>query len=360
MTWNPASPWRELTRWTGGLAAAAVVLSACGAAPTRDGAPGGPGEPAELPVQELALAGPAAAADAELSGLAWHGEELILLPERLGLAERGRRLVPGEQWVYALAKADIVAAVDGRRRGPLVPRAIPVVPDVSRLVEGLDGFEAIAIDGDDAFLTIETYQNADGTNPGYVLRGAFRDGRLELEPASLRVVARPTSEVNTGFEAATVAGGHLYVVYERNREAEGPRAAVFDAADLSRESTAAFPALAYRVTDLTAPDAEGRVWAMNYRYSDRPIDAPPPEDEPLMCQYGRGATHRREIFVERLVELDLRPEGFALTPRAPLLLALGRLPRNWEGLARLDDRGLLLVTDEHPRTILAFVALPSP
>jgi hypothetical protein len=29
--------------------------------------------------------------------------------------------------------------------------------------------------------------------------------------------------------------------------------------------------------------------------------------------------------------------------------------RNWEGLARLDKKGFLMIVDEHPRTILAFV-----
>jgi hypothetical protein len=29
--------------------------------------------------------------------------------------------------------------------------------------------------------------------------------------------------------------------------------------------------------------------------------------------------------------------------------------RNWEGLVRLDNRGFLLVTDEHPKTILGFI-----
>ncbi|MCA9515866.1 MAG: hypothetical protein KC635_13060, partial [Myxococcales bacterium] len=178
--------------------------------------------------------------------------------------------------------------------------------------------------------------------------------------ASLRLVARPTKEPNTGFEAATVADGHLYVVYERNRGDEGPHAAVFDAGDLAHETTTPFPAIAYRVTDLTSPDAAGRVWAMNYRYSDRVIDAPDPAAEALAMRYGRGATHRREIFVERLVELDLRPDGLALTPRPPYQLALAPLPRNWEGIARLGDRGLILVTDEHPHTILGFVALPEP
>ena len=32
--------------------------------------------------------------------------------------------------------------------------------------------------------------------------------------------------------------------------------------------------------------------------------------------------------------------------------------RNWEGIARLEGRGFLLVTDQFPDTILAFVPYP--
>jgi hypothetical protein len=59
----------------------------------------------------------------------------------------------------------------------------------------------------------------------------------------------------------------------------------------------------------------------------------------------------------------LTHEGIALADRPPLQLALsddllGMIGRNWEGLARLDPRGFLLVTDTFPGTILAFVPAP--
>lgn len=45
------------------------------------------------------------------------------------------------------------------------------------------------------------------------------------------------------------------------------------------------------------------------------------------------------------------------TPPIQLQLIDG-VSRNWEGLVRLDERGFLLITDEFPETILAFVAKP--
>jgi hypothetical protein len=61
--------------------------------------------------------------------------------------------------------------------------------------------------------------------------------------------------------------------------------------------------------------------------------------------------------VERLVEFECNGSGIRLTkrPPIPLKLRLDEPPRNWEGIVRLEGRGFLLITDEHPRTILGFV-----
>ena len=39
-------------------------------------------------------------------------------------------------------------------------------------------------------------------------------------------------------------------------------------------------------------------------------------------------------------------------------LELNKNSRNWEGLVRMDKKGFLMIVDEHPRTILAFVKKP--
>jgi hypothetical protein len=51
--------------------------------------------------------------------------------------------------------------------------------------------------------------------------------------------------------------------------------------------------------------------------------------------------------------------GIALTDTSPVLLTLVTdVSRNWEGLAFLEGRGFLLMTDKFPETILAFVPMP--
>jgi hypothetical protein len=78
-----------------------------------------------------------------------------------------------------------------------------------------------------------------------------------------------------------------------------------------------------------------------------------------MVRYGTGPTHAQKPQVERLIELQVKDAGIVLTDRPPIQLQLSSdVPRNWEGLVRLDDRGFLLATDKFPGTLLGFVALP--
>ncbi|MGD9316494.1 MAG: hypothetical protein PVG56_06655, partial [Anaerolineae bacterium] len=77
----------------------------------------------------------------------------------------------------------------------------------------------------------------------------------------------------------------------------------------------------------------------------------------------QGPTHAQAETVERLLEFEYSESGIDLVDRPPIQLELmdsflGGLGRNWEGLARLDDRGFLLVTDLFPGTILGFVPAP--
>ena len=97
-------------------------------------------------------------------------------------------------------------------------------------------------------------------------------------------------------------------------------------------------------------------WVSNFYY--------PPEkwlnnqNEPLAARFGRGASHQTHPQVERLVEMHLGETGIELIDTAPVQLVLEEEARNWEGLARLDGYGFLLVTDYYPKTLLGYVAYP--
>ena len=105
-------------------------------------------------------------------------------------------------------------------------------------------------------------------------------------------------------------------------------------------------------------DADGRFWAMNYFFPGD--DFLRPTSDPIADLWGESPTHAMRDDVERLIELEHDPAGITFTDAPPvqLELPLGGDSRNWEGVARLEGRGVLLATDRFPRTMLAFVALP--
>jgi len=125
--------------------------------------------------------------------------------------------------------------------------------------------------------------------------------------------------------------------------------------DLSTAGVIPFPNLEYRLTGATYA-ADGLIWVIN-KYAPREADVTPLID-PLAERHGRGPTHSRFKHVERLVPLINRGTHLVLADRSPIQLVLDQEPRDWEGVAMLDQRGFLLVTDEHPTTLLGFVPMP--
>jgi hypothetical protein len=96
---------------------------------------------------------------------------------------------------------------------------------------------------------------------------------------------------------------------------------------------------------------------INYLYSGD--DFSREASDPLGAQYGIGKTHQTNFNVERLVEFQYSDSGIQRVNRAPIQLVLEGLEgRNWEGIARLDDRGFLLITDRYPTTLFGFVPMP--
>ncbi len=132
--------------------------------------------------------------------------------------------------------------------------------------------------------------------------------------------------------------------------------------DISLEPTdsISFPNMEYRITDATAVDENGRFWTINYLFPGDIGKLDPAEDY-LRAQFGAGSTHTISPVVERLVEFQIEADGIHLIDAPPIQLELldDDTARNWEGIVRLDENnGFLIVTDEYPTTILAFVSKP--
>ncbi len=328
---------------------ACVITATCLAACARPPAPthassAGVESTTTSDVTILPLASPLDTARAEISDLAWLGDDLILLPQ---FPARFPGSSPGS--LFALSKADLTSAIDHPGGAALVPRAVPFdMAGVDKAVVGFDGFEAIAFDGDRVFLTIEARKGA-GTL-GYLVRGHVVPGpRITLDPGAIVPIAPPVSIANVGFEALTIDGDSVIAFFEVNGASRvtSPVARRFTR-DLVELPPFACAPIDYRITGATTVDAQKRFWVMNYFWPGEPSLARPTDD---------AAT--RASSVEQIVELTLRRGSIERTGRAPIRLTpdARKRPRNWEGVTQLGERGFLVVTDEHPATMLGFVPL---
>jgi hypothetical protein len=126
---------------------------------------------------------------------------------------------------------------------------------------------------------------------------------------------------------------------------------------LKHKASVSFPNVEYRITDVTDIDSHGRFWALNYFWPGEKKRLLPAEDT-ILDVFEEGLTHQQYDHVERLVEFKINSKEIVRTNTAPIQLVMEEKSRNWEGLVRLDKKGFLMITDEHPRTILSFIPFP--
>ncbi len=308
----------------------------------------------EAAILDIPLTGDIAQRNAELSGLAWYGDWLILLPQFPDFARQR-----GDGRLFALARSDILAYLNGEITEPLQPIAVPLSSTPSRrYIDGYEGFEAIAFDGERAYLAIEA--SPGNKMIGYLVAGTIAPdlSRLLLDLDQLAPLPSATALSNKSEETLLVASNSVLAIHEANgvRVNPTPVAQRFDRT-LRPLGALPFPAVEYRITDATEIDDDGRFWVINYFFpGDLALRTP---TDPIADTYGQGPTHAARSGVARLLEMQYTAEGITLVEQPPIQLELGPLSlHNWEGIVRLEDRGFLLVTDKFPSTILGFIAYP--
>jgi len=308
---------------------------------------------AEQPIRRIQLAGDLARGGAEISGLAWCEDHLVILPQ---FPERFA------DHIFTVPRTRIIAYLEGADARPITPRPVAfVAPEVAGAVTGYDGYEAIGFHGRRAYLTIETETGR--ASQAYLATGIMDStlSRLTIAAGSLVAIPSQVGLPNVSDEALIVAGDLIVTIHEVNgaNVNRSPVVHLFDL-QLVPQGTAVFPCIEYRVTDATELDGDNRFWVVNYLYTGD-LQALKPGQDHWGTRFGTGVTHAARPVVERLLELQYSRQGIERTATPPILLQLaeGDTCRNWEGLARLDQRGFLLMTDEYPETILAFVARPA-
>jgi len=322
----------------------------------------------ETEVQFIELAGPAATRDAELSSLVWYGDWLLLITENPFIYASDGDV--GK--FFALEKDDILDYLAADAPEPLEPRPVPLLgSDIVDAVGGFavtfDGFEAAAVQtdlgyfaADRIYLTIEadTVNPDDPTMRAYVVSGTIQPGldSIQLDMGRFIEIPRQTDFNNMSYESLLLMDDSLVVIYEANGMEVNAEAVAYQVdlhtGDLSTLPLANVP---YRITDVTAMDADGVFWAINYFFVGEDFLAT--DADPIFEQYGMGASQAEFDGFERLVAFQYTGDGIELVDNAPiqLLMTEDSNGRNWEGIARLGDTGFLIVTDRYPGTLLGFV-----
>jgi hypothetical protein len=328
--------------------------------------------PKEKTVIEIDVKFPGTANSPEMSGLSWYNDYLVILPQFPHLFKSN---FDGK--LFAVSKTQILSYLDDKLNkkttpAAIEPQAIDFIFDkkLSNQIKDFEGFEAIAFWGNRVFITIEAAPPRQMM--GYLASGQITTGmnnEMTITINGKLAKIQPQACIsNAAYEALAVTKDIAMVFFEGNglNINASPLAYVYNH-DLEFIHAIAFPHIEYRITDATSMDTNNRFWCINYFWPDASDKAGyDPAEDPIANAFGEGITHKKTEIVERLVEFEYITPGnngypkivLVDTPPIPMEL-LGSHQndaRNWEGLARLDNHGFLLVTDEHPKTMLGFIA----
>jgi len=307
----------------------------------------------ETAVEIIPLAAPLNQDKAELSGLSWCGDKLILLPQ---YPERFSD--DGNSYFYYLERQQITDYLDRVSTKALKAKPIKVNEKTLRkAVSIFDGFEAIACDGSDIWLSIEAVTYL-GKYQSFVVPAtiSFDDQvKIEIDQQKLVFLSSQSKMRNMGDEAIIMAGNDVIAVHEVNDQklVATPKAKQVSKTNQSITELD-FPHIPYRITDATKLDHNNRFWAINYKYSGDKFSRD--SHDAITEKHGEGESHKQYYNVERLIEFSIENNNIKLAESAPIPLKMNHVEgRNWEGLVRLENKGFLLVTDKHPSTLLGFV-----
>lgn len=295
-------------------------------------------------IVEIPLDGLAAKASREFSGLAWYEDHLILLPQYPDWAGKTIFKIPQQEILDLLAE---------RRSGPITPGTIKwnTPKSLKRRTAEYEGFEAVVLQNGQVLATIESKA---APYRGFLVGGVIgpKLKKVNLNPTPSAPMPSPSCRANRAEEALILLDGQAFAIHEENgpHAVANPVARRFGVGLEPLAPGAPFPPLPFRVTDATAADAQGRFWVTHVH-------------DPAHQQQVAGECPKRPAAalpdhpVEEVVEIRWTGKAFETTGRRIALTPSAEGPRNWEGLARLPGKGLLLITDQRPRTLLGFIPL---
>ena len=303
------------------------------------------GTAGEIQYQPILLSGLITNPKQEISGMDLYNDQIMLLPENLG------------GFLYMISKGEILNAL-GEKDTILIEPKQPAfhTPDYSKSIPGFEGLEAIAFNGNNVYITLESKD--DETMRGYLAWGTIDPTTKEvtIPKKNLLELETPIQVKNMTFESLLIHNDHIILFYET--QGMNLQKSVWQyqvsLTDFS-VSKIEFPNIEYRITDVSRMDDQNHFWAINYFW---PGDAKylKPAPDPIVMKIKEGKSHQNSDVVERLIEFEFNEDKIQLSGRDPIQIELDEKgARNWEGIVRLDDRGFLVATDKYPKMILGFI-----
>ena len=263
----------------------------------------------------------------EISGMTTYKDNLILLPEN----HNGYYFyIPFDEIMNTLRTGDKILPIQKTFTTRKLKERYP----------GLDGFEAIAFNGDNVYVMVEV--RIDDKMAGLLLWGTIIPSTMEIDiPEENIILIKPPAQIdNFSFESLTITDGQLIIIYETNgsKTIDRPFQYVVNLDDMSINKTP-FPNIDFRLTDATSV-IDNRFWMINYYWIGDKETLGVPND----------------VGIERLVEFKLGYNGIERSSSEYITLDNLDDPHNWEGLVRFG-RGFLICTDKWPRMVLGYIHL---
>ena len=299
----------------------------------------------ETEVEEINLSGLITDPNQEISGMDWYQDKLFLLPENLG------------GFLFTIPKVEILNSIESNEKAPITPKKTRFkAPDYKSLINGFDGFEAIAFNGNKVFISIEAEHY--GQMNSYIIWGDINPSTLDvsIDEDHLKWVDTPIQLENISYESLLIYRNDVLMLYEANGSnlQQNVRQAVFSPSNKSITHMD-FTNVEYRITDATKIDARNKFWSINYFWpGDKKLLKP--DRDRILGKVRAGKSHSNSDAVEHLIEFEIKDNKITISDKEPIQLVLDQdASRNWESIVRLNDKGLLIATDKYPKMILGFV-----
>lgn len=307
----------------------------------------------------------------EYSGMCNYGNRVYLLPQygdHKTLVKKDN--LKGEFLIYSLRTDSISRVVDGKDSALSAYKTLKVI-NLDKLPDNVgdkyEGFEAISIVNNTAFLSIETddkYENC------YLLKARLDtvNNQVIIDPLHIVSLKRPELISNAGFEAVTWLPNKkkLLAYYEYNGMPAGGQGYVIDTSFANQPEAIKTPQLYFRVTDITA-GAKDAIYGINYfwngdykyyldndklNHQEENIKNTIPDLRDSLVK-DAGYLQSSKTTYARIMRLKNRRDG-----KWEQVATFPGNKNNWEGLT-LYRKGVLVITDANgskkQNTVLAYV-----